>query len=249
LRNSSFAADLILSLRHFSNAVATEKSRKMFVNNILAKYRAFDLDGIDIDWEYPGKDGGSGNHVSSDDAANFLLFLKLLRAMLPSTARISAAVETTTFVGNEGEPMQDMREFASVLDWILLMDYDVWGCKLSILSILAGALGDNLLKHPRGLAQTLLYMTAAATPRSLMRAQLQGIIPGLQRTSLPARLCLDYRLTATSLPPLQSVFGQGRSPLGLDGNPVPSRWSVARGIARFSSGISSDKEPSYDHQA
>ncbi|KIM46067.1 glycoside hydrolase family 18 protein [Hebeloma cylindrosporum] len=113
--------------KHFSTAVATEKSRKKFAKNILATYLEFELDGIDIDWEYPGKGGGSGNHVSSDDATNFLLFLKHLRTILPPTARISAAVETTTFVDSGGAPMQDLREFASVLDWILLMDYDVWG--------------------------------------------------------------------------------------------------------------------------
>lgn len=212
-----------MAFRHFSSAVATEKNRKTFAKNILATYLAFELDGIDIDWEYPGKDGGSGNLVSSDDASNFLLFLKHLRTILPSTARISAAVETTTFVDSEGEHMQDLTEFASVLDWILLMDYDVWGCKLSILYISIDTLTDNLLKHLQGLVQTLPCMTPAIIPRNLMQAQLQGLMPGLQRTSQLARSCLDYLLMAISLPPWQSIFGQDPSSLGFNVNPVPSQ--------------------------
>lgn len=212
-----------MAFRHFSTAVATEKNRKTFAKNILATYLAFELDGIDIDWEYPGKGGGSGNHVSSDDASNFLLFLKHLRAILPPTACISAAVETTTFVDSEGEQMQDLREFASVLDWILLMDYDVWGCKLSIISISIDTLADNLLKHLQGLVQMLPFMMLAIIPRNLMQAQLQRLMPGLQRTSRLARSCLDYLLMAISLPPWQNIFGQDPSPLGFNVNPVPSQ--------------------------
>ncbi|KAF8974431.1 glycoside hydrolase [Flammula alnicola] len=113
--------------KYFSSAVASDGSRKTFVNNIFATYKSFDLDGIDIDWEYPGRKGASGNHFDSNDSANFLLFLKLLRATLPPTARISAAVETTTFADSKGEPMVDLADFALVLDWVLLMNYDVWG--------------------------------------------------------------------------------------------------------------------------
>lgn len=213
----------MLAFRHFSSAVATEKSRKIFAKNILARYLAFELDGVDIDWEYPGKDGGSGNHVSSEDATNFLLFLKHLRTILPPTARISAAVETTTFVDSEGEPMQDLKEFANVLDWILLMDYDVWGCKLSILSISTDALTVNLMKHLQDLAQTLPCMTPAIIPRNLMQAQLQRLMPGLQRTFQHAKLCLAYLLMAISRPPRQSIFGQDRNTLGFNMNPVPSQ--------------------------
>jgi hypothetical protein len=119
--------------------------------------------------------------------------------------------------------MKDLREFANVLDWILLMDYDVWGCKLSILSNSTDALTVNLMKHLQGLAQTLPCMTPATIPRNLVQAQLQGLMPGLQRTSQRARSCLDYLLMAISLPPRQSTFGQDRSPLGFNVNQVPSQ--------------------------
>ena len=98
---------------------------------MLDLYTAYNLDGIDIDWEYPGQEGNPGNCVSADDTANFLLFLQLLRATLPRTAKITAAVQPEPLVGSDGNPMADVSEFAKVLDWVLIMNYDVWGCMYS----------------------------------------------------------------------------------------------------------------------
>ena len=102
-------------------------SRQTFAENIALLYDQFHLDGIDIDWEYPAQQGDPRNYVGSDDTANFLEFLRLLRTILPSTARISAAVQAVPFVDANGQPMKDVRSFADVLDWVLIMNYDVWG--------------------------------------------------------------------------------------------------------------------------
>ena len=115
--------------RYFSPAVATAASRKTFVTNILNVYKQFSLDGIDIDWEYPGQQGEGSNKVSPQDSANFLLFLQALRTALPAGARISAAVQDAPFAGPDGNPMKDVSAFATVLDWVNIMNYDVFGCK------------------------------------------------------------------------------------------------------------------------
>jgi chitinase len=107
--------------------VANDTNRQSLVSSIADTYYRYRLDGIDIDWEYPGKSGDPGNYVDPEDTSNFLEFLKLLRATLPLTARITAAVQTTTFAGADGQPMDDVRAFAAVLDWVLLMNYDTWG--------------------------------------------------------------------------------------------------------------------------
>ncbi|KAF5388225.1 hypothetical protein D9615_000516 [Tricholomella constricta] len=109
-----------------SKAVATEESRDLFANNILNVYKQFELDGIDLDWEYPGHEGAAGNQVDSQDSNNFVLFLRRLRAVLPPGARITAAAQTVPFTDPSGEPMQDVSQFAELLDWLLLMNYDVW---------------------------------------------------------------------------------------------------------------------------
>ena len=102
-------------------------SRQTFVKNIALVYDQFHLDGIDIDWEYPAQRGDPRNYVGANDTANFLEFLWLLRGTLPRTARISAAVQTAPFADATGQPMKDVRPFANVLDWLLIMNYDVWG--------------------------------------------------------------------------------------------------------------------------
>jgi chitinase len=114
-------------LRFFSPAVNNSSSRQTFVQNIALVYDQFHLDGIDIDWEYPALRGDPRNYVGANDTANFLEFLRLLRGTLPRTARISAAVQTTPFADATGQPMKDVRPFANVLDWLLIMNYDVWG--------------------------------------------------------------------------------------------------------------------------
>lgn len=100
------------------------------MDNILAAYIDFDLDGVDIDWEYPGRSGATRNNWNPNDTDNLFLFLQLLRSALPPSARISAAAETTVFTSESGTPMTNASRFATVLDWVLLMNYDVWGCKL-----------------------------------------------------------------------------------------------------------------------
>ncbi|KAG2042312.1 glycoside hydrolase family 18 protein [Suillus americanus] len=109
---------------YFSKAVSTPANRDTFINNILATYKQYNLDGIDIDWEYPGQPGRQGNTESPSDEENMLDFFKLLRLRLPPGAKISAAVQNTPFAGSDGQPIKDASGFAQVVDWILLMNYD-----------------------------------------------------------------------------------------------------------------------------
>ena len=115
--------------RYFSAAVATAQSRETFAGNILGMYTQYGVDGIDIDWEFPGQDGNAGNGESPGDAANFLSFLQLLRKTLPPQAKITAATMTVPWADAQGNPLKDVSAFAKVLDWILIMNYDTWGCE------------------------------------------------------------------------------------------------------------------------
>ena len=49
--------------------------------------------------------------------------------------KISAAVSQTPFAGSDGQPMQDVSLFAQVLDWIVIMNYDVWQCRALFYSV------------------------------------------------------------------------------------------------------------------
>lgn len=96
------------------------------------------LHPLSSDWEYPGIVGQSGNAVSPSDSTNYLAFLKVLRATLPAGAVITAATQVWPWAGTNGAPMTDVSGFAQVLDWILLMNYDVWGCECRCIVALVG---------------------------------------------------------------------------------------------------------------
>ncbi|KAF5356557.1 hypothetical protein D9758_008231 [Tetrapyrgos nigripes] len=114
--------------QYFSTAVATAENRTAFVKAVLGLVSQYSLDGIDFDWEYPGKQGVGCNTISPDDSANFLSFLQELRQD-PTGAELvlTAAVGITPFAGADGTPMTDVSEFAKVLDHIGIMNYDIWG--------------------------------------------------------------------------------------------------------------------------
>jgi chitinase len=79
-------------------------------------------------WEYPGRQGIGCNVVNSQDTENFLLFLEQLRKD-PQGSRllITAAVGIAPFVGPDGSALTDVSRFSQVLDFVSIMNYDVWG--------------------------------------------------------------------------------------------------------------------------
>ncbi|KAN0105191.1 glycoside hydrolase family 18 protein [Russula decolorans] len=109
----------------FSSAVATDANRTAFANAILDVVKQYGLDGIEIDWEYPNNLGIGCNQVFPDDSANLLLFLQNLRSMNESLV-LSAAVPLKPFLDENRIPMTNVSEFAGVLDYIEIMNYDVW---------------------------------------------------------------------------------------------------------------------------
>ncbi|KAI0777381.1 glycoside hydrolase [Trametes elegans] len=113
---------------YFSSAVATEANRTAFVQTVLGLVSKYNLDGLDFDWEYPNKQGAGCNVIADDDSANFLSFLQALRAEpAAQNLTLSAAAGITPFAGTDGQPLSDVSGFAAVLDYLAIMNYDVWG--------------------------------------------------------------------------------------------------------------------------
>ncbi|KAJ3573232.1 hypothetical protein NP233_g2569 [Leucocoprinus birnbaumii] len=109
-----------------SQAVSTSSNRAKLCDGIVKIINDFGLDGIDIDWEYPN-DSGSGNPHSPSDSANLLSLIKLLRGALGSTRIISAAVTHMPWKGNDGKPLRNVAEFAKYMNFVNIMNYDVFG--------------------------------------------------------------------------------------------------------------------------
>ncbi|KAF8444895.1 glycoside hydrolase family 18 protein [Boletus edulis BED1] len=112
----------------FSSDVATPENRTAFVKAVADFADQYDLDGINFDWEYPNDQGIGCNTISANDTQNFLYFLQELRANpVGAKLTLSAATALSPFRDASGSPSTDVSGFAEVLDYIAIMNYDVWG--------------------------------------------------------------------------------------------------------------------------
>ncbi|KAJ3835185.1 chitinase [Lentinula raphanica] len=113
---------------YFSSAVGSAENRTAFVKTLTDFTTTYGLDGINFDWEYPNKQGIGCNVINANDAVNFLAFLQELRQdPVGAKLSLSAATGIATFNGPSGTPLADVTGFAQVLDFIAIMNYDVWG--------------------------------------------------------------------------------------------------------------------------
>lgn len=112
--------------KNFSDAVLTDTSTKKFANSavdIVAKYH---LDGVDIDWEYPGMQGDS-NVFRPEDKQGYTLLFKYLRQSLDSLHNIThKEYFVTTAVGGSQDYIDhtEMDKVQQYTDYINIMSYD-----------------------------------------------------------------------------------------------------------------------------
>src|SRR6185369_3274255 len=66
---------------NFSDAALTDVSRDKFATSAVDMLKRYALDGIDLDWEYPGQPG-PGIKFRPEDKQNFTLLLKTIRGQL-----------------------------------------------------------------------------------------------------------------------------------------------------------------------
>jgi chitinase len=111
---------------NFSDAVLTPSSRKKFAESGVQMIRDYQLDGIDIDWEYPGFPG-EDNIYRLEDRQNFTLMFKALREELDALTKSTGKVYLLTTAVPEFKKFldkTDMQEVAKYLDYVNLMTYD-----------------------------------------------------------------------------------------------------------------------------
>ncbi|KAK3945004.1 hypothetical protein QBC46DRAFT_435648 [Diplogelasinospora grovesii] len=99
-------------------------NRNTFATNIVNFLNANNLDGVDIDWEYPGAPDIPGIPPGQkDDGANYLKFLATLKSKLPSGKSLSIAAPAS-FWYLKAFPIAKMSAY---LDYIVYMTYDLHG--------------------------------------------------------------------------------------------------------------------------
>jgi chitinase len=113
---------------NFSDAVLTPESRSRFIDSVVAFVERYNLDGLDIDWEYPGQIG-AGNRFRSEDKRNYTLVLADLRQRFDREQRkLGRPLLLTVAAGASQEFLEhtEMRRVARSVDTVNLMAYDYY---------------------------------------------------------------------------------------------------------------------------
>lgn len=106
----------------FSDMALTPEGRKRFIESAVAFLEAYQLDGLDIDWEYPSI-SGAGTMARPEDKANFTALMQGLREGLDQLAR----PQTLTFASAGWKRYYDNVELDQVMkyaDYMNVMTYD-----------------------------------------------------------------------------------------------------------------------------
>ncbi|MBR6311090.1 MAG: hypothetical protein IKR52_07845, partial [Paludibacteraceae bacterium] len=122
---------------NFHAMALTQERRTIFINSVIAFLQRYPfVDGIDIDWEYPGVDRAADPNDTADkgcpggpeDAVNYVALLKELREafnannMQDKLLTVAASINQNVIAqgANPGD-------YAQYLDYINLMSYDLHG--------------------------------------------------------------------------------------------------------------------------
>lgn len=140
----------------FSDAALTPTSRYAFAREAQRWVNDYGLDGIDIDWEYPGS-SASGIKSRKQDRENFTLLLTALRDVLGPDAWISVAgTGENAYINNV-----EIANIAPIINHFNLMAYD----------FTAGETGANAGKH-----QSNLYPSSLSLGNTSVDGQIQNLI-------------------------------------------------------------------------
>jgi chitinase len=109
----------------FSKMAWSPEDRKKFVESAVRFIRKFDLDGLDIDWEYPGLPG-IGNPYIPEDRENFTILMRELREGMDKIGKD----QVLTFAAAGWERYFDHVELDKVMQYATymnVMSYDMAG--------------------------------------------------------------------------------------------------------------------------
>ncbi|GGG78909.1 glycosyl hydrolase family 18 protein [Paenibacillus radicis (ex Gao et al. 2016)] len=115
---------------HFSDMAATEETRLSFSGSVVKFLRAYDLDGVDIDWEYPVEGGEDGNSHRPEDNVNFTALMKTVREALDAAGSEDGKYYLLTIASQQADsfiPNADLANSVQYLDFINIMAYDYSG--------------------------------------------------------------------------------------------------------------------------
>lgn len=162
LKNSKPSLKIIAAIggwgaEGFSDAASTPRSRYDFARNVNELINDYGLDGIDLDWEYPGS-SAAGIKSSPQDRENFTLLITAIRDVIGDDAWLSVAG-----TGDSGYTTRsaEIDKIAPLITHFNLMSYD----------FTAGETGERGRRH-----QANLYDSNLSLPGYSVDAMVQNLI-------------------------------------------------------------------------
>jgi chitinase len=113
---------------NFSDMALTAQSRRAFEDSVMEFLAHYDLDGLDIDWEYPGL-LGAGHPFRAEDKQNFTALLEELRTRFDAESRRTHRRLYLTIAMGAGDDVlahSEMRKVGRSVDTVNLMTYDYY---------------------------------------------------------------------------------------------------------------------------
>ena len=113
---------------NFSDMARTAESRRVFEDSVMIFLRRYDLDGLDIDWEYPGLPG-AGHPFRAEDKEDFTALTRELRGRFDAYVRKTGRRLYLTIAMGASEEViahTEMRKVQRYVDTVNLMTYDYY---------------------------------------------------------------------------------------------------------------------------
>ena len=106
-----------------SDVFATKQGREEFTQSVKEFYDYFKVDGLDLDWEYPGIRGFPGHKFVPEDKKNFTRLVNELRKLGYEKELSFAAGASQNFLDSAVQWKKVMKK----MDYVNLMTYDMSG--------------------------------------------------------------------------------------------------------------------------
>ncbi len=116
----------------FSDMALTDSSRSVFTNSVLNFINKYKLDGVDLDWEFPGS--SLAGTYRPEDKENFTFLLQKLRTQLDSMSAADMRTQSKPYLltiasgaSSWFTGLIEMDKVTPLLDFYNVMNYDYMG--------------------------------------------------------------------------------------------------------------------------
>ena len=110
----------------FSEAAADEEGREKFASTAVEIIKRYELDGLDIDWEYPCI-STAGIAANANDKDNYTKLIRTSREIIDSKLGRDIMLTIAAGAGEYFINSTNMKEVEKYLDYVQLMTYDLRG--------------------------------------------------------------------------------------------------------------------------